>query len=65
LILADEPTANLDSETGTGLLAIMKQLNEHMGMTFLFSTHDPMVMEWATRIIRLKDGHIEKDERKN
>jgi putative ABC transport system ATP-binding protein len=65
LILADEPTANLDSETGTGLLSIMKQLNEHMGMTFLFSTHDPMVMEWATRIIRLKDGHIEKDERKN
>jgi len=65
LILADEPTANLDSTTGTGLLKIMKELNQHRGMTFLFSTHDPMVMDWADRVITLKDGHIEKDERKN
>jgi putative ABC transport system ATP-binding protein len=64
LILADEPTANLDSKTGTALLHIMRDLNEHTGMTFLFSTHDPMVMKWARRVITLKDGKIAKDETK-
>lgn len=58
LILADEPTANLDSATGEALLATMKQLNVEQGTTFLFSTHDSMVMRHASRIIALKDGQI-------
>ena len=64
LILADEPTANLDSETGEALLDLMMHLNKSTGMTFLFSTHDKMVMEKARRIIILKDGKIAADERK-
>jgi putative ABC transport system ATP-binding protein len=64
LILADEPTANLDSETGEELLEIMLSLNKNTGMTFLFSTHDKMVMEKAKRIIILKDGRIATDEKK-
>jgi putative ABC transport system ATP-binding protein len=64
LILADEPTANLDSETGEELLEIMLSLNQNTGMTFLFSTHDKMVMEKAKRIIILKDGKIAADEKK-
>lgn len=62
LILADEPTANLDSETGGDLLDMMRDLNRKTGMTFLFSTHDRMVMERADRIITLLDGRIAKDE---
>ncbi|MGD2245271.1 MAG: ABC transporter ATP-binding protein [Candidatus Aminicenantes bacterium] len=65
LILADEPTANLDQQTGGELLDMMRQLNRKTGMTFLFSTHDPMVMERADRVVTLKDGEVEKDERKN
>ncbi len=64
LILADEPTANLDSKTGAGLLDMMKELNETESMTFVFSTHDPMIMERARRIIRLVDGEIVDDERR-
>jgi len=64
LILADEPTANLDSTTGAEILDLMKELNEQKGATFIFSTHDPMVMERARRIIRLHDGKIQSDERK-
>lgn len=64
LILADEPTANLDSKTGSGLLDMMKELNEKDNMTFVFSTHDPMIMERAKRIIHLKDGKIIEDERR-
>lgn len=64
IILADEPTANLDSHTGAALLDLMKELNEKQGVTFLFSTHDPMVMERAKRLIRLKDGKLDKDERR-
>ncbi len=64
LILADEPTANLDSKNGTQLLDLMKGLNEKEGMTFVFSTHDPMIMEQATRIITLKDGSIVDDKTK-
>jgi len=64
LILADEPTANLDSETGAELLDMMRVLNRKTGMTFLFSTHDPMVMERADRVITLKDGCVVKDERR-
>mgnify|MGYP006278996193 CR=1 FL=1 len=62
LILADEPTANLDSETGTALLDMMRELNQKTGMTFVFSTHDELVIEKARRIVTLKDGEIESDE---
>lgn len=62
LILADEPTANLGSKTGSDLLDMMRDLNRKTGMTFLFSTHDPMIMERATRVITLTDGQISSDE---
>jgi len=62
LILADEPTANLDSETGAELLDMMHDLNHRLGMTFLFSTHDKMVMERADRVITLHDGRVAEDE---
>lgn len=58
LVLADEPTANLDSATGERLMDLMARLNQKRGITFLFSTHDPMVMDRARRLIRLKDGRI-------
>jgi len=58
LVLADEPTANLDSTTGAALMDLMRQLNEQKGVTFVFSTHDTMVMERARRLVRLKDGRI-------
>lgn len=61
LVLADEPTANVDSHTAAELLELMEKLNRENGVTFLFSTHDPAVMERARRLIRLKDGMIEKD----
>jgi putative ABC transport system ATP-binding protein len=64
LILADEPTANLDSQTGAALLDMMRELNRKTGMTFLFSTHDPMVRERADRVITLKDGRVLEDERR-
>lgn len=64
LILADEPTANLDQKTGAELLDMMRELNKKTGMTFLFSTHDPMVMERADRVVTLVDGQIAKDENK-
>jgi putative ABC transport system ATP-binding protein len=64
LVLADEPTANLDSETAGSLLDLMKSLNQTKGITFIFSTHDPMVMERAERLIRLKDGKVIGDERR-
>ena len=61
LVLADEPTSNVDSQTAAELLDLMEKLNQENGVTFLFSTHDPAVMERARRLIRLKDGRIEKD----
>ena len=64
IILADEPTANLDSKTGISLLEVMRELNETQNMTFVFSTHDEKIMERATRLIHLHDGEIERDERK-
>jgi putative ABC transport system ATP-binding protein len=64
LILADEPTANLDSKTGAELLDMMHDLNHKTGMTFLFSTHDPMVMERAERVVTLLDGRVVNDERR-
>lgn len=62
--LADEPTANLDSTTAEKLLSLMERLNEERAATFIFSTHDPRVMDRARRIVRLVDGRIESDELK-
>ena len=59
LVLADEPTANLDSVMAEALLDVMEHLNRHQGTTFVFSTHDPRVMERAGRLIRLVDGRVE------
>ncbi len=61
IILADEPTANLDSATGSGLLDMMHTLNQKHGMTFVFSTHDDMIKERARRLVTLKDGQIHSD----
>ena len=61
LILADEPTANLDSATGSALMDMMKELNERRGITFIFSTHDRMIMDKSSRLITLKDGRVESD----
>jgi len=58
IILADEPTANLDSQTGAMLINLMKELNEKKQVTFILATHDPMVMAKAKRLINLKDGRI-------
>jgi putative ABC transport system ATP-binding protein len=65
IVLADEPTANLDSKTGQGLLEMMKQMNREKQITFIFSTHDRMVMEYARRLIKLKDGRLVDDHLKN
>jgi putative ABC transport system ATP-binding protein len=62
IVLADEPTANLDSQTAVELIEMMRQLNETRGITFLFSTHDARVMERARRLVVLRDGRIDKDE---
>lgn len=64
IILADEPTANLDSKTGEEILKLMKRMNEKFGTTFIFSTHDKMVMEYASRLVQLHDGSIMSDERR-
>jgi putative ABC transport system ATP-binding protein len=61
LVLADEPTANVDSETGSALMELMRRLNEQNGITFLFSTHDQSVMKRARRLIKLRDGRIVED----
>jgi putative ABC transport system ATP-binding protein len=65
IVLADEPTANLDSETGEQLLKLMKDMNRRRGTTFVFSTHDQMVMDYADRLCRLHDGEITHDERRS
>jgi len=62
LILADEPTANLDSTIGREILELMLELNKIEGTTFIFSTHDQMVMDYARRLVRIRDGQIESDE---
>lgn len=61
IVLADEPTANLDSKTGKGLLEIMKKMNLEKQITFIFSTHDKMVMDYARRLILLQDGRLADD----
>jgi putative ABC transport system ATP-binding protein len=65
IVLADEPTANVDSATADSLLDLMQQLNSDEGVTFLFSTHDPRVMDRAHRLIRLLDGRLDTDETRN
>jgi putative ABC transport system ATP-binding protein len=62
MVLADEPTANLDSVTGAELLDMMRDLNERSGMTFVFSTHDQKIMERARRLVTLQDGEVHSDE---
>ena len=64
IILADEPTANLDSKTGIALLDLMKKLNQEQNMTFVFSTHDTKIMDRARRLIHIEDGKIILDEAK-
>ncbi len=58
IVLADEPTANLDHKTGGEILDLMSQINQHRGTTFIFSTHDPRVIEMAGRVVNLADGRI-------
>lgn len=62
IVLADEPTANLDSKTGKGLLEMMKQMNEKKEATFIFSTHDKMVMDYARRLVLIRDGLVADDQ---
>ncbi len=62
IILADEPTANLDSKTAEALMEMMHQLNHKTRMTFIFSTHDKLVMDKAERIVTIKDGRIDSDQ---
>jgi len=64
LVLADEPTANLDSAASDQLLDMMEELNRELGTTFVFATHDPRVMERARRLVRLVDGAIASDEQR-
>jgi len=65
LILADEPTANLDTENGKQVMEIMARLNRETGVTFVFATHDPRVINYARRVVTLQDGMIEKDSKSN
>ena len=62
LVLADEPTANLDSAASAALLDVMLELNYDLGVTFVFATHDARVMERSRRLVRMVDGQIESDE---
>ncbi len=62
LVLADEPTANLDSETSHEVIQVMLKMNEELNTTFVFSTHDPLVMDYATRLLEIRDGRISKDK---
>ncbi len=64
IVLADEPTANLDSKTGEEILKLMKEMNKKYNTTFIFSTHDNMVMEYADRLVSLHDGQIIDDQRR-
>jgi len=65
LVLADEPTANLDSENSEALLKMMRELRDEHDMTFVFSTHDPLVVSYASRVVTIRDGKVVSDERKN
>lgn len=63
IVLADEPTANLDSETGEQIIELMKQMNQTEGTTFIFSTHDAQIVSIASHVIRLKDGLVSENRR--
>jgi ABC-type antimicrobial peptide transport system, ATPase component len=65
VVLADEPTANLDSEMSEDIISVMQKMNEEIHTTFIFSTHDRLVEKHAKRVIILRDGMIASDERKN
>ena len=65
LVLADEPTANLDSKTSDELMELFKELNEHHNTTFVIATHDQRVMRYAKRIVRMRDGRIVDDIEQN
>ncbi len=65
LVLADEPTANLDSQTGANIIDLMRDMNRRDGTTFLFSTHDPKVMSHANAIVRIADGRLVEREELN
>ena len=65
IVLADEPTANLDSKTGESILRLMEDMNARYNTTFIFSTHDPMVMDYAHRLVQLHDGQISSDKRRD
>jgi len=65
IVLADEPTANLDTDNGKQVMEIISKLNKETGVTFVFATHDPRVIGYAGRVVTLRDGVIEKDERAN
>ena len=64
LILADEPTANLDKHTASDIIGLMKDLNRESQVTFVFSTHDPMIMEAARRVLQVSDGQIINDQKR-
>ena len=64
LVLADEPTANLDSTASEALLEVMDELNRDLGVTFVFATHDSRVMERSRRLVRMVDGAVDSDERR-
>ena len=64
IVLADEPTANLDSKSGEDILKLMLDMNEKTKTTFIFSTHDQMVMDYAKRLVKVHDGMVQSDERR-
>ncbi len=64
IVLADEPTANLDSHTAEEIVDIMREINRAKGATFIFSTHDPLVQKHARRVLTIRDGLVHADERK-
>jgi putative ABC transport system ATP-binding protein len=63
LVLADEPTANLDTENGRQIMEIMQRLNEDTGTTFVFATHDPRVFPFARRVVEVRDGKVAENSR--
>ena len=65
LVLADEPTANLDSKTAENLMQLLVHMNTEHNVTFVFSTHDKLVMDFSRRLIKLRDGRVVEDERRN
>ena len=61
MVLADEPTANLDTENGKQAMEIMQKLNQQTGTAFIFATHDPRIVAYAKRVVKLRDGRIESN----